>query len=110
MSHYAIAISPYEAEFQVVLRGPGIGSGGRHYVFATTHRCAAFIEAVNLAYQQGLRDGLCRTKSDEGRFLLVTGTTPDNLAIRPEGWWSRLKRSCHVSKAGDAPFRDTYPH
>ncbi len=94
MSQYDITISPDEVglEFRVVLRGPGIDPDGRRYVFATTHRCAAFVDAVNFAYERGLRDGMRRTKSDEGRLLLVTGTTPDNMAIRPEDWWSRLKR------------------
>jgi len=33
---------------------------GRRYVFASKDRCATFVEAVNFAYEQGLRDGLRR--------------------------------------------------
>ena len=88
MSQYAITISPDEAsrEYNVRLCGPGIDSEGRRYVFANTSRCATFIEAVNFAYQQGLRDGLAATE------WVVTGTTPDNMAIRRDGWWARWKR------------------
>ena len=51
MSHYVISISPDEVghEYRVLLRGPGIDSDGHRYIFATTHRCAAFAEAVNFA-------------------------------------------------------------
>jgi hypothetical protein len=94
MSHYAIAISPDEVsrEFKAVLRGPGIGSDGRRYVFASPHRCATFIEAVNFAYEQGLCDGARRRKYEEGCLFLVTGATPESLSLRPEGWWDRCKR------------------
>jgi len=96
MSHYVISISPDEIghEFRVVLRGPGIDSEGHSYVFATTHRCAVVAEAVNFAYEQGLRDGMRRTRNEQGRLLLVTGASPENLDIRTEGWWSQLKRRC----------------
>ena len=96
MSHYVITVSPDEVghEFRVVLRGPGIDSDGHRYIFATTHRCAVFAEAVNFAYEQGLRDGMRRTRNEQGRLLLVTGTSPENIAIRTEGWWSRMKRRC----------------
>ena len=94
MSHYAITVAPDEAgrEFQVVLRGPGIDSGGRRYVFATTYRCKAFVEAVNFAYEQGLRDGRREAECRDEQFFLVTGTTPENLILRAESWWSRWKR------------------
>lgn len=94
MSHYAITISPTEAgrEFNVLLRGPGIDPNGRQYVFANTHRCVAFAEAVNFAYEQGLRDGLDAKKTEEGPLWVVTGSTPDDLALRPESRWSRFKR------------------
>src|SRR5262249_18335850 len=96
MSHYAVAISPDEAsrEFNLVLRGPGIDPDGRHYVFANTHRCATFVEAVNFAYEQGLRDGLRRTTNEDGQLLFVTGATPETLAIRSESRVSRWKRRC----------------
>ena len=96
MSHYVISISPDEVghEYRVLLRGPGIDSDGHRYIFATTHRCAVFAEAVNFAYEQGLRDGMRRTRNEQGRLLLVTGASPENLDIRTEGWWSRLKRGC----------------
>jgi len=96
MSHYVISISPDEVghEYRVLLRGPGIDSDGHRYIFATTHRCAVFVEAVNFAYQQGLRDGMGLARNEQGRLLVVTGTSPDNVAIRTEGWLSRLKRRC----------------
>ncbi len=80
MSHYAISFST--------------DAHGRSYVFATSPRALAFAETVNFAYEQGLRDGMRRTQSDDGRLLVVTGTTPDNMVIRLEGWWARLKRRC----------------
>ena len=92
MSHYAITISPEEEELRVVLRGPGIAPDGRLYVFANTQRCVTFAEAVNFAYEQGLRDGRRRAKSNQGRLYVVTGATPDTLDIRTESWWSRWKR------------------
>ena len=96
MSHYAISFSTdaLDQEYHVVLRGPGIDLDGRRYVFATSPRALAFAETVNFAYEQGLRDGMRRTQSDDGRLLVVTGTTPDNMVIRLEGWWARLKRRC----------------
>jgi len=98
MSHYAISVSPDEAshEFRVVLRGPGIDSDGRRYVFRNTYRCKAFVEAVNFAYEQGLRDGLLRG-GENGRLLFVSGTTPDNMVIRPEGRWAQFKRRWFTS-------------
>jgi hypothetical protein len=94
MSHYMIDISPDEVsrEYDVMLRGPGIDPGGRRYVFASTNRCATFVEAVNFAYEQGLRDGLRRGRMDDNRLLVVTGSTPENMAIRLESWWSGWKR------------------
>ena len=94
MSHYAIAVTADEAsqEFQVVLRGPGIDPEGRNYVFRNTYRCSKFAEAVNFAYEQGLRDGARAAMCDNSRLWIVTGTTPENLAARPESWWVALKR------------------
>ena len=92
MARYAITISNdgETKEYEVVLRGPGLDPEGRRYIFANTNRCAAFVEAMNFAYQQGLRDGR-RESSD--RLLIVSGTTPDNLEVRSESWWSRWTRS-----------------
>jgi len=88
MTNYAITVSPDEAgrEYNVKLCGPGIDSAGRGYVFATTARCATFVEAVNFAYEQGVRDGMARTE------LLVTGSTPDSVSLRVESRWSQWKR------------------
>ena len=96
MSHYAITVSAdaIDQEYLVVLRGPGIDLDGRRYVFATAPRVVAFAETVNFAYEQGLRDGLRRAHEEQSRLWLVTGTTPENMAIRREGWWLRLKRRC----------------
>src|SRR5271157_2856465 len=94
MSKYAIAVSPDEVakEFNVVLHGPGLASDGRPFVFRSPERCATFIDAVNFAYQQGLRDGKRSSIVDDGRFWVVTGATPEDLAACPESWASRLKR------------------
>jgi hypothetical protein len=94
MPHYAITIAPEEAgqEYEVTLRGPGLDSGGRRYIFANTYRCGVFIEAVNFAYEQGRRDALRTRKNQEGEVWIVTGSTPEDVAIRPEGWWAQLKR------------------
>ena len=93
MTQYDISISPDEVshEYQVLLRGPGI-EDGRPYVFRSTERCASFVEAVNFAYRQGLRDGRRRVENRKGELYVVTGTTPENMAIRREGWWARAKR------------------
>jgi hypothetical protein len=94
MSHYAITIAPEEAsqEYEVTLRGPGLDSSGRRYIFANTYRCGVFIEAVNFAYEQGRRDALRMRKNQEGEVWIVTGSTPEDVGIRREGWWAQLKR------------------
>jgi hypothetical protein len=94
MSNYAIAVSRDEVakEYNVVLHGPGIGSDGRPFVFISAERCATFIEAVNFAYQQGLRDGRRTSSGDGDRFWVVTGSNPEELAASPEGWLRQLKR------------------
>jgi hypothetical protein len=93
MTQYDISISPDEVshEYQVLLRGPGIEEG-RPYVFRSTERCASFVEAVNFAYRQGLRDGRRRVENSTGELYVVTGTTPENMMLRREGWWGRMKR------------------
>jgi hypothetical protein len=94
MSHYAITIAPEEIgqEYEVILRGPGLDSSGRRYIFANTYRCGVFIEAVNFAYEQGRRDALRTRKDQQGELWIVTGATPEEIAVRPEGWWEKLKR------------------
>jgi hypothetical protein len=94
MTQYDIRISPDEVthEYRVLLRGPGIDENGRAYVFISPERCATFVEAVNFAYRQGLRDGLRQVESRSGDLYVVSGTTPDNMVIRREPWWARVKR------------------
>ncbi len=93
MTQYDISILPDEAshEYQVLLKGPGI-EDGKVYVFRNTERCASFVEAVNFAYRQGLRDGRRRVVNATGDLLVVTGTTPENMALRREGWLAKVKR------------------
>jgi hypothetical protein len=93
MSTYQITIRPdaETEEYNVILQGPGLDSSGLRYVFANTYRATAFAEAVNFAYQQGLREGKRANLTDD-RLLIVTGTTPDNMALRREYWWRRLLR------------------
>jgi hypothetical protein len=91
---YLITMSPELGgrEVEVVLQGPGIQQKGRRYVFASPTRCRDFIEAVNFAYEQGLRDGARREQSGNGgspKLMLVAGRTPDELYLRPERWWER---------------------
>jgi hypothetical protein len=94
MGQYAITIEPVEEsqEFDVTLRGPGIDPAGQHYVFRSLERCAIFEEAVNFAYRQGLRDGACQALSANERLWVVSGTTPDDLTVRREGFWERVMR------------------
>jgi hypothetical protein len=93
MSTYHVTISPAGEEIHLLLRGPGIQESGRQYVFANTARCAAFADAVNFAYEQGLRDGLRRRAGDrQDRLLIVSGAHPDELRLRPERCWERLRR------------------
>ena len=92
---YDISISPPDEisqEYRVMLRGPGIDGDGRPYVFRSSERCATFVEAVNFAYRQGLRDGHRRAENCNEDLYVVTGTTPDNMVIRRAGWWDRIKR------------------
>jgi len=93
LTQYDISISPDEAshEYQVLLRGPGM-ENGREYVFRNTERCASFVEAVNFAYRQGLRDGRRRVENSTGQVFVVSGTTPENMMIRREGWFAKVKR------------------
>ena len=82
-------------EVEVVLRGPGIQQDGRRYVFASPTRCKNFIEAVNFAYEQGLKDGAQREQSKRNtghKLMLVAGLTPEDLHLRPERWWERALR------------------
>jgi hypothetical protein len=94
MTQYDISISPDEVnhEYRVLLRGPGIDENGKSYVFISPERCATFVEAVNFAYRQGLRDGLRHGENGSEELYVVSGTTPDNIVIRREGWWARVKR------------------
>ncbi len=97
MSLYDITVVPDSEteEFKVVLHGPGIDSDGRRYIFANTYRCTAFAEAVNFAYQQGVRDArqaARRAAAEDDRLLLVSGTTPENMTLRREVWWQQLRR------------------
>ena len=96
MVTYTIDVSPnaVSREYEVLLRGPGLNPDGRRYVFAHTERCRAFVEAVNFAYRQGLLDASVKTDSDP--LLVVTGTTPENLAVRPESRFARLKRQLRM--------------
>ena len=92
---YSFSITADEAshEYEVLLRGPGIDSAGRRFVFANKDRCAAFAEAVNFAYRQGLRDGRRRAldEADEP-LMMVSGSTPESLLVRSETWLQRLRR------------------
>jgi len=100
MTLYDITIVPDADtdEYKVVLHGPGIDPGGRRYIFANTYRCTAFAEAVNFAYEQGLRDGQrlaaqqTRPAPFDDDLLIVTGSTPEGLGVRSETWFARLRR------------------
>jgi hypothetical protein len=94
MMLYDITISPEESnhEYRVLLRGPGIEGNGKRFVFRNTQRCTTFLDAVNFAYQQGLRDGRRDAQSFNTDVYLITGTTPDNMIIRRESFWERVKR------------------
>lgn len=97
MQRYLITMSPEldGREVELVLRGPGIQRDGRRYVFASPGRCKNFIEAVNYAYEQGLKDGAegAESKRNTGcRLMLVAGRTPHDLYLRPERWWERALR------------------
>ena len=93
MTQYQITMSSSNGEYEVVLQGPGLGQTGKQYVFRNTERCQTFIDAVNFAYQQGLRDGArgVRPLVDERR-IVVSGATPETLVLRCETWWERLSR------------------
>jgi hypothetical protein len=102
MPGYVVELCPAGEEINLTLRGPGLQQSGRLYVFANTARCAAFAEAVNFAYQQGLRDGRRETARlaagpsddapDEDCVMVVSGRNPDDLRLRPETFWERCKR------------------
>lgn len=92
MQPYVIDTSPVDGEISVTLAGPGIGAEGKHYVFLNMTRTASFIEAVNFAYRQGLRDGRrrARLEQDSARLTVISGTTPDSLRARRE---TRVERA-----------------
>ncbi len=93
MSHYSITMAPVpEGDVQVVLQGPGITQQGKPYVFATTARACSFAEAVNFAYEQGVRDGMTRALCRDDRIRVVSGRTPDSLHLRRERWWESVRR------------------
>jgi hypothetical protein len=92
---YSITVSADEAtsEYEVVLYGPGIGAGGRRYTFRNPERCAAFAEAMNFAFRQGVREGRRQVLNEAGEpLLVVSGSTPESLLVRRERWWQRLRR------------------
>jgi hypothetical protein len=91
-AHYDISISPETDEYKVLLRGPGIEGNGKPYVFRSTERCETFVDAINFAYWEGLRDGLRQREDRGGEFFVVSGTTPDNMVISREGWLRSVKR------------------
>jgi len=97
MPHYLITMAPAPfSEVATRLLGPGIQPDGKAYVFASTERARAFAEAVNFAYEQGLRDGMRRRAAGCGprddRLLMVCGRTPDTLSSRRESLWERFTR------------------
>ena len=93
MPQYEVSLSPAGEEINLLLQGPGIQEDGRVYVFANLARCAAFAEAVNFAYRQGVRDGMRRANAaSSDRLLVVAGRHPDSLCVRTETWWEALKR------------------
>jgi hypothetical protein len=94
MSHYAITITPDEEteEYQVTLVGPGLAETGRQFTFRNTQRATNFEDAINFAYSQGLRDGERWERNSRGPLWVVSGTVPDNLVLRREGFWARLRR------------------
>lgn len=92
MPGYVVNLSPVGDEINLTLRGPGLQETGRVYVFANTARCAAFAEAVNFAYRQGLRAGRRGAADSDGRLMMVSGRNPDDLYMRPETWWERTRR------------------
>lgn len=95
---YQIEISrmPEGDELQVLLQGPGLQSNGKRYVFRNMDRCRAFADAVNFAYEHGVRDGMRRAcmpvNCNNDRLLLVSGSTPESLMLRRENWWERMRR------------------
>ncbi len=104
MRNYVIIMSPASPgqEVDVILQGPGLQESGKQYIFATTARCEAFVEAVNFAYRQGVRDATvasrARFRKGDSRLLVVTGHTPEDLALRPERWWEKLSRSLRLHR------------
>lgn len=94
MQQYVIDVAPVDGEISVTLAGPGIGVEGKHYVFTNMTRTASFIEAVNFAYQQGLRDGRrrARLERDAERLTIISGRTPDTLRTRSETFAERMVR------------------
>jgi hypothetical protein len=93
MPNYQISLSPApEAEVTALLQGPGLQPDGKPFVFATPQRARSFAEAVNFAYEQGVRDGMRRLEMQDTRKLMVCGRTPETLGVRPERWFDRLVR------------------
>src|SRR5215510_10660031 len=96
-------MSPAPAEeVRVVLQGPGIDPEGKPYVLATSERAKSFADAVNFAYEQGLRDRMRRANGcvneESSPRLVVSGLTPVALVIRKEHWWAWLKRRTRESR------------
>ncbi len=101
MSQCAITIVPDRRteEFQVTLLGPGLDESGRQFIFRNPERAENFEDAINFAYQQGFRDGTREVRNATGRLWVVAGSHPDNLELRPEGLWARLRRKIENAAA-----------
>jgi hypothetical protein len=96
MPFYVGTMSDVDGEVGVTLEGPGIDFGGKRYQFINMQRGAAFIEAVNFAYEQGVRDGLRISANalplEVDAPLYVSGSTPDSLHTRPERLGEKIMR------------------
>jgi hypothetical protein len=44
-------------DFEATIHGPGFGAAGRRTIFATEARARDFVQALNIAYAEGVKEG-----------------------------------------------------
>ena len=47
-----------DRDIEATIDGPGFGPAGRRAVFATQYRVQDFVQALNIAFAEGVKDGL----------------------------------------------------
>jgi hypothetical protein len=53
----ATTVTTPAGKLAAVIQGPGLGPGGMHHEFSSNVEAFAFVDAMNLAFNEGVKDG-----------------------------------------------------